>query len=243
MNSAEAFRRPFCSTPSTDRSSVAWSLGIHGGVILLVLLAGVLFRSSPAPIVIGGGTMVSVEMVVLEPVSDSGSIPNQHEQVVPVEEQTPVETPPVEVVQHQVPDETLPVEAVEQVETIQQVVPDTPVTPVETPPVETLPQSQFITVGASGEPGFGAPGPASYEGRVFAAIRRNFVTSTEPPLTYRIHFTVNTDGTHRWEVVRRSGNPAFDRAVEHALETASIPPMPPGRTTPVRLSIEFLGPD
>jgi TonB family protein len=120
--------------------------------------------------------------------------------------------------------------------------------PAEVEPVEethqtTEPAGQFVTVGSSGEAGAGAPGPASYEGRVFAAIRRNFVTSTDPPNTYRIHFTVNIDGTYRYEVVRQSGNPAFDRAVEHALETANIPPMPPGRTTPVRLSIEFLGPE
>ncbi|MCK7490248.1 MAG: TonB C-terminal domain-containing protein [Anaerotruncus sp.] len=31
---------------------------------------------------------------------------------------------------------------------------------------------------------------------------------------------MNTDGTHRYEVVRQSGNAAFDSAVENALETA-----------------------
>ncbi|MGM0628523.1 MAG: TonB family protein, partial [Candidatus Fermentibacterota bacterium] len=55
-------------------------------------------------------------------------------------------------------------------------------------------------------------------------------------------FTVNPDGTTRWEAVRTSGTPAFDRAVEHALAMANVPPPPPGRTGPTEVRIEFLGP-
>jgi TonB family protein len=217
------------------------SFGVHAGVLVLVILAGMILNSGPAPVIMGGGSMVSVEMVVLDSESNPGN-----PQTLPAE----VETTQIE-------------ESVEMPELIQEMIEATEVEPVEIDPTETQPSEiepaevepveetqqasepagQFVTVGSSGEAGAGAPGPASYEGRVFAAIRRNFVTSTDPPNTYRIHFTVNIDGTYRYEVVRQSGNPAFDRAVEHALETASIPPMPPGRTTPVRLSIEFLGPE
>jgi TonB family protein len=98
-------------------------------------------------------------------------------------------------------------------------------------------------VGSEGEAGSGAPGPASYEGRVFSAIRRNFRTSVNPSQSYRISFTVNTDGTHTYEVIRTSGDSGFDRAVTHALNSASIPPIPPGRTSPVNLQIEFFGPE
>jgi len=241
VNSTEAFRRPLSPAPAVDRKSMAVSLGMHGGIFALMLLAGLLFRSGSTPVIMGGGSMVSVEMVVLEPLAEAGGMPLQTEAAIQVETHTPVEVEAM----HEVVEVLEPIEEVVPIEVQPVEVQPVEVQPVENrqPVVETPPASQFIAVGASGEAGAGAPGPASYEGRVFAAIRRNFVTSTDPPRTYRIHFTVNTDGTHRWEVVRQSGNPAFDRAVEHALETANIPPVPPGRTTPVRLSIEFLGPE
>lgn len=226
---------------------MAVSLGVHAGTLLIVMIAGLIMNSGPPPVIMGGGSMVSVEMVVLDRNASPGTVQqpvheDQTEHQVPAEVQPEQELETVEV--QEVIQETVEVQEVQPVE-----VQPVEVQPVEVQPVETHqvtePQqaSQFISVGASGEAGAGAPGPASYEGRVFAAIRRNFVTSVEPVRTYRIHFTVNLDGSHRYEVVRQSGNPAFDRAVEHALETANIPPMPPGRTTPVRLSIEFLGPE
>lgn len=241
MNSPEAFRRPSSSPPVIDRSAMVMSFGVHAGILVLIILAGLIMNSGPAPVIMGGGSMVSVEMVVLDPESNPGN-----PQTLPAE----VETAQVE--------ESVPIP-----ELIQEMMEATEVEPAEVEPVEiepaevqpaevqptvethqaTEPAGQFVTVGSSGEAGAGAPGPASYEGRVFAAIRRNFITSTDPPNSYRIHFTVNTDGTHRYEIDRQSGSAAFDRAVEHALETANIPPMPPGRTTPVRLSIEFLGPE
>lgn len=245
LNSPEAFRRPLDRTPSFDRHAMVMSLGVHAGILVFVILAGLVMSSGPTPVMMGGGSMVSVEMVVLDPSDDPGNqqvaevaetvqpeetveMPEMIRELMETTEVDPVET------------ET---ELVEPVEVEPQEVEQTEVQPAEVEPAEVQPAGQFVTIGSSGEAGAGAPGPASYEGRVFAAIRRNFVTSTEPPSTYRIHFIVNLDGTYRYEVVRQSGNPAFDRAVEHALETASIPPMPPGRTTPVRLSIEFLGPE
>lgn len=256
MNSAEAFRRPLNRAPVIDRSAMVMSFGVHAGILVLIILAGLLMHSGPAPVIMGGGSMVSVEMVVLDPLSDSGSPQHVPAEVEPVQVEETVQIPELiqELMESRVvepaeiePAEVEPVE-IEPVETQPAEIQPAETQPAETQPVEVQPAEvqpagQFVTVGSSGEAGAGAPGPASYEGRVFAAIRRNFVTSTDPPDTYRIHFTVNTDGTHRYEVVRQSGSPAFDRAVEHALETANIPPMPPGRTTPVRLSIEFLGPE
>lgn len=261
MNSPEAFRRPLNHAPVIDRSAMVMSFGVHAGILVLIILAGLLMNSGPAPVIMGGGSMVSVEMVVLDRLSDSGSPQHVPTEVEPVQVEETVHIPELiqELMESRVvepaeiePAEVEPVE-IEPVETQPVEVQPAEIQPVETQPAEVQPaevqpseiqpSGQFVTIGSSGEAGAGAPGPASYEGRVFAAIRRNFVTSTDPPNTYRIHFTVNIDGTYRYEVVRQSGNPAFDRAVEHALETANIPPMPPGRTTPVRLSIEFLGPE
>lgn len=261
MNSAEAFRRPMSNCPAVDRSAMVMSFGVHAGVLVLIILAGLLMNSGPAPVIMGGGSMVSVEMVVLDPLSDSGSPQHVPAEVEPVQVEETVQIPeliqelmesrvlePAEMEPAEVePVETQPVEVqpaeVQPAEVQPAEVQPAEVQPVQTQPAEVQPSGQFVTIGSSGEAGAGAPGPASYEGRVFAAIRRNFVTSTDPPNTYRIHFTVNLDGTYRYDVVRQSGNAAFDRAVEHALATANIPPVPPGRTNPVRLSIEFLGPE
>lgn len=249
MNSPEAFRRPLNRAPVIDRSAMVMSFGVHAGILVLIILAGMILNSGPAPVIMGGGSMVSVEMVVLDAESNPGNPFPSEVETTEIEES--MEMP--ELIQEMMeatevePVEIEPVD-IEPVETHPAEVQPAEVTPSEVEPVEethqaTEPAGQFVTIGSSGEAGAGAPGPASYEGRVFAAIRRNFVTSTDPPNTYRIHFTVNLDGTYRYDVVRQSGNSAFDRAVEHALETANIPPMPPGRTTPVRLSIEFLGPE
>jgi len=236
VNSPEAFRRPLSHAPVIDRSAMVMSFGVHAGILVLMIVAGLIMNSGPAPVIMGGGSMVSVEMVVLDSESNPGNPGNVATEAGDTQVEEAVQVP--ELIQELM--ETTEVEPVE-VEPVE--VQPVEVQPAEVQPAEVQPAGQFVTIGSSGEAGTGAPGPASYEGRVFAAIRRNFVTSTDPPDTYRIHFTVNLDGTYRYEVVRQSGNSAFDRAVEHALETANIPPMPPGRTTPVRLSIEFLGPE
>ncbi|MFO7626601.1 MAG: TonB C-terminal domain-containing protein [Candidatus Fermentibacteraceae bacterium] len=256
MNSTEAFRRPISRSPVVDRSAMVMSFGVHTGVLVLIILAGLLMNSGPTPVIMGGGSMVSVEMVVFDPLSDSGSPQHVSTEIEQVQVEETVQIPELiqELMESRVvePAEVEPVEIepveiqpaeIQPAEVQPAEVQPAEVQPAEVQPAEVQPAGQFVTVGSSGEAGAGAPGPASYEGRVFAAIRRNFVTSTDPPNTYRIHFTVNTDGTYRYEVVRQSGSSAFDRAVEHALETANIPPMPPGRTNPVRLSIEFLGPE
>ncbi len=243
MNGPEAFRRPVENPRGVDGRSMAMSLGVHAGIILASVLAGVIGNSRRPPLLMGGGSSVSVEMVVLDSVSDPGPVPAETELQNPMELIFPPDEEAV-----QVQEVVEPVELVEEIESVQEPVETQPAEVQtehvqETPQIAEQPEGGYIGVGASGEAGAGAPGPASYEGRVFAAIRRNFVTSMVPSETYRIHFTVNTDGSHSYEVVRRSGNQAFDRAVEHALETANIPPMPPGRNTPVRLSIEFMGPE
>jgi len=208
---------------------------IHGGILLLLVLAGLFFRGENT-IPMGGGEFVTVEMIVL----DQGDTPS--EAVEEAVEETPVEETPVEEVIEE------PVEEIEEtVEEIEEPVEEVtePVEEVEQPveEVEVASSQEFISVGSQGEAGSGAPGPASYEGRVFSAIRRNFRTSVNPPQSYRITYTVNLDGSTSYQVIRNSGDSGFDRAVTHALNSASIPPVPPGRTQPVQLSIEFLGPD
>jgi len=230
LQSNNPFARPAGLHASSRRRDYYLSAGIHTGVFLVLVLAG-LIAGSRETIPMGGGEFVSVEMVVL----DTGENPVDE---VPVQEET---TELVEEVQEEITEvvEELPVEDEQPVQEETEVPEHTEQVQEETAP----PASQeFMGVGSDGEAGSGAPGPASYEGRVFSAIRRNFRTSVDPSQSYRISFTVNTDGTHTYEVVRTSGDSGFDRAVTHALNSASIPPIPPGRTSPVNLQIEFFGP-
>jgi TonB family protein len=178
-----------------------------------------------------GGNAISVEMVTLvspEALVEEAVIvenPVVVEETVEVIEETPVQENPVI--------EEAPVQENPVVEE----------TPVQENPVQETPVQSFMSVGSEGEAGSGAPGPATYESRVFNAIRRNFRTSVQPGQSFRIRFVVGTDGSVEWEALRSSGEPAFDRAVEHALIMASVPPIPPGRTEPVVLNIEFFGPE
>ena len=219
------------------RRGLVLSAAAHGVLIVLALLVS---DRKTAPMFMGGSA-VTVEMVSLAPsdgvsetaVEETAVAEEAVEEVVevveaveenPVEE-TPVEENPVE----ETPIEENPVEE----------------NPVEETPIEVNPfdAAGFVSVGSEGEAGDGAPGPATYEGRVFNAIRRNFRTSVQPGQSFRMTYTVNLDGTVSWETVRQSGEPAFDRAVQHAISMASIPPVPPGRTSPVVLNIEFFGPE
>ncbi len=228
---------PFLKLPRAHRpwrkNDFYLSAGIHSGILLLLILVGLIASDRNTDIPIGGGEFVSVEMIIL----DTGESPAEIiEEVVPdpVEEiQEEIEV--VEVIEDPVESEVVEVQEVEEI------IPE----PVEEVQQETAPQqnTEFMGVGAEGEAGSGAPGPASYEGRVFSAIRRNFRTSVNPSQSYQISFTVKLDGSHSYEVVRTSGDNAFDRAVTHALNSASIPPIPPGRTSQVNLQIEFFGPD
>ncbi len=228
---------PFVRPPSVkkvqSKKDFYLSAGIHLAVFIMLIAVGLIASNQKPDIPMGGGEFVSVEMIVL----DTGDSPaetvtepvEEVVEVVEVEEiveviEAPVEIEPVEEVQ---PEEVVISEPVEE-------------THVEEIPVQS---TEFISVGSAGEAGSGAPGPASYEGRVFSAIRRNFRTSVNPSQSYQISFTVNPDNSHTYSVVRESGDSGFDRAVTHALNSASIPPMPQGRTTPVNLQIEFFGPD
>lgn len=224
-----------------NRRSVLISLAGHAGLILLLLVVqGFSGESMP----LGGGDAVWVEVVTL---SEPGST-------------VPVETPPLdEAVQEDAVEEA--VDTVNPEDPVDAATVDDPVeTPVEEPVedgvqdqvVETVPEpvhqddaagppGGFVTVDAAGEAGGGSPGPATYEGRVFSAIRRNFRTASEPEQSYRIEVTVSPDGSFDVETLRTSGVDLFDRAVQHALAMAQIPPFPPGRTSPAVLRIEFLG--
>ena len=210
------------------RSTLLWSFVAHIAVIGLGLVASSGGASTPT----FGGEAIAVSMVTLEGPPVTGADPEHSEETVP-EEIDPVDQ--VETVQEETVEET--VETVEESSAQpEEVVGET----VE--PDETVEQAWFTGITGGGEAGDGAPGPASYEGRVFSAIRRNFRTSVEPLQSYRIRFTVLPDGTTQVETVRGSGVDAFDRAVESAIRLASIPPFPYGRSDPVVLSIEFLGP-
>ncbi|MBN1433241.1 TonB C-terminal domain-containing protein [Candidatus Fermentibacterales bacterium] len=226
-----------------SRSLLLYSLVGHVAVILL----GLLVSSGGASAPLFGGEAISVSMVSL---AEPGAV--LHPEVGPVAE-TPVEEQAevVEEVQEVLSEDQVDVveEQAEQVEELQ----ETPVEEVEETPVEeqaetaTDEQSSqesgaYSSIDGSGEPGGSSFGPASYEGRVFAAIRRNFRTSVQPSQSYRITFRVNPDGTIGVTTLRTSGVDVFDRAVESAIRLASIPPFPYGRTEAVVLNIEFLGP-
>lgn len=195
------------------RKGLVASVAVHVILIMLALLAT---ERRSVPIYLGGNA-VTVEMVTLAPPDAVVSETLVEETPVTVEEIVEV------------------VEAVEETAVEENPVEETAVDPVQSP--------EFISVGSEGEASSGAPGPATYEARVFNAIRRNFLTSVQPGQSYRVRFVVNTDGTVDWETLRQSGEPAFDRAVEHAITMASIPPVPPGRTGSVVLNIEFFGPE
>ncbi len=205
------------------RKGLVASAAVH---VILIMLALLVSERKSIPMYLGGNA-VTVEMVILAPPDAIVS-------------ETLVEETPVTI------EETVEVvEAVEETAVEENPVEETPVTenPVEETAVDPVQSPEFIAVGSEGEAGSGAPGPATYEARVFNAIRRNFRTSVQPGQSYRVRFVVNTDGTVDWETLRQSGEPAFDRAVEHAITMASIPPVPPGRVGSVVLNIEFFGPE
>jgi len=229
------------------RALLVSSLG-HAGVILILLIVQG-FSGHPDPL--GGGDAVMVSVVTVgepgpaaeqvdEPPSEdveqaSEDVPPelQEDEVEPVD---PEDTVPVEDVTEDVPEDENPVHVANPPEDqIQD--PGSQAHQVETSGAA----SGYIAVDAAGEPGGGAPGPATYEGRVFAAIRRNFRTSAVPEQSYRIEITVGPGGSMEVETLRTSGVDVFDRAVEHALAMAQMPPFPPGRTSPAVLRIEFLG--
>ncbi|PIE51355.1 hypothetical protein CSA37_12475 [Candidatus Fermentibacteria bacterium] len=235
------FAREASVSSRLRRSDFFLSAGIHLGIIVL-LLAGALILGNKESVPAGGGEFISVEMVVLHEGDDqaeaaeiAGDTADEIQTEEVVEEEITESAEVQEVIEpapEEVQEEVEPEEPAEVQETVQE-------------EVEELPASseEFIGVGAQGEAGAGAPGPASYEGRVFGAIRRNFRTSVVPPQSYRISFVVNLDNTTSYSTIRESGNSSFDRAVVHALTSAGIPPIPPGRTEPVQMNIEFFGPD
>ncbi len=220
--------------------SLALSTAVHAAVIAAAALLSGSAAQRPVP---GGGDAITVEMVTLQNPAEQSEpqedVPEEVPEQVPEEvpEQVPEEVP------EQVPEEVPEQVPEEQPEQVPEEAPEQQPEEVPEEQPEQQPQQEYSGVGASGEATGQVPGPATYESRVFGAIRRNFRTSIRPQQSYRIVFTVNPDGTTRWEAVRTSGTPAFDRAVEHALAMANVPPPPPGRTEPTEVRIEFLGPE
>jgi outer membrane biosynthesis protein TonB len=240
MDSSNPFDKPTRLPGTRDKSDLYWSTGIHAGILLILIVMSLIGSSTDSIPMGGGGDFVSVEMIVL----DSGNVPSEDVQEEVQEEA--VEVAEVVEVSEVVEDLTEPLEevAVDVTDPTEETSAEID-EPAEEASEESVPEAgtEFIGVGSQGEAGGGAPGPASYEGRVFSAIRRNFRTALNPVQSYRISFTVNLDGSHSYEVLRTSGDNGFDRAVAHALNSASIPPVPPGRTSSVTLQIEFFGPE
>ena len=203
---------------------------IAGHVLLLVV--GLITSSSsimPPP---GGGDAIMVSMVTLTSNEMASSPPDiVHPAENPVEIAIEVSVP--EVTEEQIP------------EPVEEAVEEQPLDEAheESEAQDPVEASEFVSVSGEGEVGSGAPGPGTYESRVFNAVRRGYRTSVEPEMSYRVILIINPDGTSEIEVVRKSGTSAFDRAVESALSRAQIPPMPPGRNTPAIINIEFLGPE
>jgi len=220
---------------------------LAGAGHLLILVIGLIAFSSSAQTPSGGDDAIMVTMVTAASAED----------VAPSEITAPAEiTAPVEVaeeaIQELVPAEIPEEEIIEELEVEEH--PEDPVEehpeevdqqeiPVELNPAEeTFPVEEgFASVTGEGSAGTGAPGPGTYESRVFNAVRREYRTSAEPEQSYRIIMTVEPDGTTSIEVIRKSGTSAFDRAVENALAMAQIPPMPPGRSNSAVINIEFIG--
>lgn len=222
---------------------------------LLVLLLGFVTFSGKANVPTGGENAVMVRMVNVQPHS-AVTQEDMHEDEVQEEIENPAE---VEADQVQ---ETVVVEEAEETEDIHETdeTDDSQQTedeevieqPQETPEQEDQQEVQqeepsssdeYSAVGSQGTAGAGAPGPGTYESRVFNAVRRGYRTSVQPENSYRVVLTVNIDGSTDIEVIRKSGTPAFDRAVENALNNARVPPMPPERNSPAVIRIEFVGPE
>ncbi len=218
---------------------------LAGAGHLLFLVVGLISFSSSAEAPAAGDNAIMVTMVStayapeISPAEETvpAEIQEVSTEAVPVEE-TPaeniVEEPYIE--EHpQNPDESIQ-------ETDPQEIPEEVM--AENPPEENpVNPEEYISVNGEGSAGAGTPGPGTFESRVFNAVRRGYRTSVEPDRSYRVILTVNPDGTTSIEVIRKSGTSAFDRAVENALERAQIPPMPPGRSSPAVINIEFLGPE
>lgn len=223
-----------------NRRTLLLSAVIHAVVILLSML---LSAAGGDRVPTGGGDAIWVDVVTLaQPDHGAPDVPATVEEPLEDAHENPPENPAEDV--QEVPDiEEVPEaqETPENPEAQESPEVEEPPRVEEQPAVQESPNPQWASVDALGEAGSGAPGPVTYEGRVFTAIRRNFRTSVQPPRSYRIEYTVNTDGSVEIETIRTSGDAAFDRAVEHALAVAQIPPFPAGRSTPAVLRIEFLG--
>ncbi|MGM0628522.1 MAG: hypothetical protein ACQETZ_10215, partial [Candidatus Fermentibacterota bacterium] len=182
--------------------SLAISAAVH---VVVILAAALLSGSSAQPPVPGGGDAITVEMVTLQSPQEQSRPPEEVPEEAPEEgpqehpeeqpEEVPEEAPeeqPEEVPEEQPEEapgeqpEEMPEEQLEEQPEQQ---------PEEVP--EQQPQHEYSGVGASGEATGQVPGPATYESRVFGAIRRHFRTSIRPQQSYRIVFTVNPDGTTR----------------------------------------------
>ncbi|MBN2586457.1 MAG: TonB C-terminal domain-containing protein [Candidatus Fermentibacteraceae bacterium] len=227
---------------------------LAGAGHLILLLVGAITFSSSASTLTGGDDAVMVHMVTMssssEAVPEELTVPEEVQEAVIQEEvqENPEEVQeeisiPEEVQENpeETPEEN-PEEVPEEVteETPQEVIEENP---EEVPEEVQIEAEGFAAVSSQGDAGAGAPGPGTYESRVFNAVRRGYRTSVSPQQSYRIVLTVYPDGSTDVEIVRRSGTSAFDRAVENALSMAQIPPMPPGRTSPAVINIEFLGPE
>ena len=209
---------------------------------VLVLMVGLITSSSSIMAPPGSGDAIVVNMVTVASNEMTSSSPEAgHPVENPVE--AAIEESVTEVLEEQIVE---PQEIEDQIpDHVEEVIEEQPLheDQMESQGQDSVEASEFVSVSGEGTTGSGAPGPGTYESRVFNAIRRGYRTSVEPERSYRVIFTVHPDGSSEIEVVRKSGTSAFDRAVESALSRAQIPPMPPGRSVPAIINIEFLGPE
>lgn len=221
---------------------------LAGAGHLLILAIGLITFSSSAEAPSGGNEAIMVTMVTVASVSEisPAEITDPSEiQEEPTQISVPAEEPVEEEIVENPNVEEHPENPIEEnlEEINNQQIPSEEI-PIEDPPEEiSADRDDFVSLSGEGLAGAGVPGPGTFESRVFNAVRRVYRTSVEPERSYRIILTVNPDGTTSIEVIRRSGTSAFDRAVENALTTAQIPPMPPGRRSPAVINIEFFGPE
>ena len=192
---------------------------LAGAGHLLILVIGLITFSSSAQTLAGGDEAIMVTMISAASAEEVS--PAEITDTAAIPEEIPEE------ISEEIPEE-IPEEISEEI-------------PEEIPLEASAVEEGFASVTGEGSAGQGAPGPGTYESRVFNAVRREYRTSVEPERSYRIILTVDPDGTTTIEVIRKSGTSAFDRAVENALSMAQIPPMPPGRSSPAVINIEFIG--
>ncbi len=124
MEAINPFARPRRTSCSLQRRDILVSALLHGAILVMLVAAGLIFRSESAEAP-GGGDFVTVEMIVLDTGDTSPNTPvdpvdpvEEHTEITEVVEEV-IEEPVEEVEEVEVTEEiTEPVEEVEEVEEV-----------------------------------------------------------------------------------------------------------------------------